>query len=258
MQGHQGAKQAIILISALLVPTMLIPFSPPCFSEEQPHFRVSSDIEIPALNYHYLACRNWNAGKKREAMKDFKASLKLDPTLFYVWQDRAMANFGLAKYNRAWKDLDQAFAHNPSQGFKAVVQEWQGLILLKRGRNRKALDRLNAAIAYWAKGAQTHYERGVILQSQGEFDRAVVDYDQAIELENKQDQHDIGLRARCLFNKALCLKKLGQLSEANSTLQSAAAYLDLNDRREMFGAPGEAIKLATIIGSMLINTNDER
>jgi tetratricopeptide (TPR) repeat protein len=176
-------------------------------------------------------------------MKDFKESLKLDSTLFYVWHDRAMANFGLAKYDRAWKDLDQAFAHNPSEGFKAVVQEWQGLILLKRGKSRKALDRLDAAIAYWPKGAQTHYERGVILQSQGEFDRALVDYDQAIELEKNQDHPDVGLRAHCLFNKALCLKKIGRISEANSTLQSAAAYLDLNDRSEMFGAPGEPIKL---------------
>jgi tetratricopeptide (TPR) repeat protein len=235
-----------------------IPFAPPGICDETSRYEVVRDIDEPWSRYHFLACQNWNEGRKREAMKYFKESLKLRSTEFYVWNDRARANFGLGRYDQAWKDLEQAVKLEKTDGVRAFAKEWQGLILLKWGKTRKSLNLLNEAITYWPDGAQLHYERGVILQTNRDFDRAVIDYDLALELGKKQEHPDLALRARSLFNKALCLKKIGRISEANLAMQSASAYLDLNDRREMFGAPGEPIRLATLVGSMVVDRNDER
>ena len=213
-------KRAVTLVSALLVLAVTVLLSRPCLGEEQPHKVTYYDEPIARMQY--AGCDLWNTGNRREAIRCFDKALAMNPSadgeLSLVLVDRAMAYFGLKEYKKAWRDLDRAEKNEPSDRFRIYPQVWRAYILLKKGKVKSACPLLENAVRVCPDVPEFAFARGVAAQREGHFSQALEIYALALVNLDKYAPEQKDIRARILFNKSMCLKRLGKAQDATAAL----------------------------------------
>jgi tetratricopeptide (TPR) repeat protein len=121
--------------------------------------------------------KHMNPGQYPEAIKYFNQALEIKPQYPEVLLERANAHKVLSEIDAALADYQAAADLNSSL---APAHNGIALIYLERHDTRRALEELNKSISLQPT-TDAYYQRGQIFESQGDHQKAIQDYDQAID-----------------------------------------------------------------------------
>jgi tetratricopeptide (TPR) repeat protein len=142
--------------------------------------------------------------KYQDAVLHFNRALEISGQRADVYLQRGNAHRALADPDAALADFQVAAELNPSL---AEAHNGIALMYIERRDPRHALEELNKSLAVQPT-IDAYYQRGELLEAQGEHQRAIADYDQAIALARDAPYM---YRAR-----AMAKEKLGDLEGARS------------------------------------------
>jgi tetratricopeptide (TPR) repeat protein len=115
-------------------------------------------------------------GKYPDAIVRFTRALNISSQRPDVYLERANAHYSLGEADAALADYQAAADLNPSL---AEAHNGIAMIYVERQDSRHALEELNKSIAIQPT-IDAYYQRGLILEAQGDHRKALEDYDQAI------------------------------------------------------------------------------
>ena len=148
-------------------------------------------------------------GKYPDAIVHFNRALSIYAQLPDALLERGNAHRILGEPDEALADYQAATDLNPSL---AAAHNGIAMIYIERHDMRHALERLNKAISL-QPSVEAYYERGQILESQGDHKKAIEDYDRAIA-----EQRDSPYMYRA---RALAKSNLGDMEGAHADRQIA-------------------------------------
>ncbi len=149
-------------------------------------------------------------GKYPDAVVHFTRALSIGGQRADAYMERGNAHRALDETDAALADFQAAADVNPSL---AEAHSGLAMIYLLRNDSRHALEELNKSIAL-EPNIEAYYQRGEILESQGEHQKAIADYDQAISVARDAPYM---YRAR-----AMAKEKLGDMEGAHADRLAAA------------------------------------
>jgi len=195
------------------------------------------------------AGRAWNSGNKREAIRRLTKVLKMDPSYYLAWVERAEAYFELKSYKRAMRDLQQAEKSDTSERALTFVKAWRAYIYMRQGKFANASELLDDAIRVFPDIPSYRFALGVIAQKQNNLARALNYYESTLAELDKNPTEQKELRAPVLFNKSICLRRDDRADDATTVLNLAAAISPaLAQRKHMCEAPVEPIYMVDFTG----------
>ena len=128
--------------------------------------------------------------------------------------DEGMAFFEQADYAHAIESLTKAL--RLSLGDMAETHFYRGMSYAYLQAYEKALDDFNKALHSNPYFADAYNERGNIWRLDGDFGRAIEEYDAAISIEPEHDA--------AYFNRGICHEKLKQYEAAEADLSMAIKF----------------------------------
>lgn len=149
-------------------------------------------------------------GKYPDAVLHFTRAISIYGQLPDAFLERGDAHRILGEPDQALADYQTAADLNPTL---AAAQNGIAMIYIQRHDFPHALERLNKAISL-APSVEPYYERGQILESQGQHQKAIEDYDRAIA-----EQRDSPYMYRA---RALAKENLGDQEGAHADRMIAA------------------------------------
>ena len=227
-------------------------------------------------------------GEYDHAVQDYDQALRLDPNHALTYSNRGLAYARKSEHDRAIQDYDQAIRLDPNDAFTHLVR---GNAYARKGENARARSDFNkalelgydratveAALAQLNESSQptatprpdtrdrapndaaAYTNRGLTYADNGQYDRAIQDYNQAIMFDPDFAAAYMGRgiayavkgeydRARNDFNKALSLGFDRDIVEAalaelaQDYLQSAFEHLDNDELDRAIAAFSQAIDL---------------
>jgi tetratricopeptide (TPR) repeat protein len=117
-------------------------------------------------------------GKYPDAVLHFTRALNISGQHAEAYLERGNAHRSLAEPDAALADFQAAADLNPSL---TAAHNGIAMIYIERHDSRRAVEELGKSIAI-QPNIEAYYQRGMILESQGEHQKAIDDYDQAIAL----------------------------------------------------------------------------
>jgi tetratricopeptide (TPR) repeat protein len=120
--------------------------------------------------------KHMNPGQYPQAITDFNRALEIKPQYPEVLLQRANAHKILSEIDAALADYQAAADLNSNL---APAHNGIAMIYVERHDARHALEELNKSISL-EPTTDAYYQRGEIFESQGEHQKAIQDYDQAI------------------------------------------------------------------------------
>ena len=112
------------------------------------------------------------------AVQDFTKVIEQRPNDPTGWIDRGSAYVASNKFSQAVADATKAIAVDPR---RAAAFNLRGVAIRKSGAPQKALDDFNHAVEL-EKSADNYFERGATYQAMGEHRLAIADFDQVIKI----------------------------------------------------------------------------
>jgi tetratricopeptide (TPR) repeat protein len=149
-------------------------------------------------------------GKYPDAIDRFTRSLNISPQRPDVYLERGNAHRALGESDAALADFQAAADLNPSF---AEAHTGIAMIYLERNDPRRTLEELNRSLSI-QPNIEAYYQRGLILDAQGEHQKAIDDYDKAIAVARDAPYM---YRAR-----AMAKQSLGDLEGAHADRATAA------------------------------------
>ena len=119
------------------------------------------------------------AGKLKEAIADFDTAIKLNPSFYQAYANRALVQRRLGRDDLAFADYNRAIQINPSYD---VAYVGRGNIYRQRKQLDLALADFNQAIELDANDPRAYHNRGLIYQAHGQHSQAIDDFSKAISL----------------------------------------------------------------------------
>ena len=175
---------------------------------------ITGDHPTSATAFFLAGVAYGNLGQPRQALEQFDASIRLDPTNSEVLNNRAMTFGTLGLAERALIDLGEALRYSPNY---ADAHSNRGLIYREFGQHQLAIDSLNEAIRLNPGHAQARVNRGLVFVDLGQYHRAIEDYDEAIRLDPGNVQ--------AYLNRGVAHVDLGQ---GELAFQDAEAAIELS------------------------------
>ena len=126
-------------------------------------------------------------GDLSQAIIEYSRSLEIDPQAAETYMARAAIYFLQENYNKTWKDVHKA----QDLGWQ-VFPEFLEELRRVSGRDRSMGDNLNSAIEY--------IDRGIIYANNGNIEKAIADFDQALELD-RNDPEAYYVRGSAYYDK---------------------------------------------------------
>ncbi len=117
-------------------------------------------------------------GRFAEAVADFTEAAKLDPNSAAAYTNRALAERQMSQNEAARADFDRAIAANANH---APAYVGRANLLRAQGNLDQALSDLDTAIRLNPESAQAFHSLGLIYQKRNDNARAVTDFDNAID-----------------------------------------------------------------------------
>lgn len=136
---------------------------------------------------------------------------------------------------------------NPQE---SLVQLARAQVLAQAGNTDEALKAYNAALAFDPHNAQAFYQRGVLYQSDKQYDFAIADYTSASGLTPQQADPLLG-RAQCYLAQGKYQEAAADLDEASQAapgnaqvwMARGATYEKLGDKTKAADSFGRAVLL---------------
>jgi tetratricopeptide (TPR) repeat protein len=198
-----------------------------CSEEADPDRRISACTEILASkqehqNHNWLVSAYTHKGDAymakgwyTAALYDYNSALDLSRFNPYAWARRADANLALGRYNDAISDYSSAISLTPT----ATLHSQRGAVFVKVREYDKAISDFDKAIDLNSALAIAHVGRGDAHAGRGEHSKALVDYERALVLD----------------------PSLAQAREAKQRIMSTSAQLAPAETLTSSGSPSEAL-----------------
>ncbi len=148
----------------------------------------------------------YETGKFDAAVSDYNQALKHDPNSSAAYNGRGKAHREMGEAEKALADFDQAISVNAEDTVGLISR---ANIFADRREWVKAFKDYDAAIEKKPE-ATAYNNRGAAYLNKGDFDRALADFNLALESALKQDQ----VPAAFYFNRALAYHLKGDLDSA--------------------------------------------
>jgi predicted O-linked N-acetylglucosamine transferase (SPINDLY family) len=177
------------------------------------------------------------AGRLDAAVRDYRRVLKAAPDAPEALHGLGVALLQLGKPTEAVAPLRRAARLQPAD---AAVRMNLGNALAASQRQGEAIDCYREAVRLQPGLAEGWFNLGNLLDQQGQHDAALAAYDSAVALDEKHPAYR--------GNRALCLKALGRVADAEADLRAAVAcaprfvdaWVNLGNLLTHSGRPGEA------------------
>ncbi len=182
----------------------------------------SRRIEADPMDIFALLMRGaaWEQkGQSDNAIKDFDACIRLNPTAAIFFNSRANAWKARKDFDKAIPDYDEAIRLDPKY---ALAIRNRGDAWSEKKEYDKAIRDFDEAIRLDPKFALAFCNRGDAWSEKKDYDKALRDYDEAIRLDAKF--------ARAFYGKACCDALQGRTDRAVENLGQAleVGYRDFN------------------------------
>jgi tetratricopeptide (TPR) repeat protein len=168
------------------------------------------------------ASRGWYwllVGEYDKAMKDLDVAIRLNPRLALAYVYRALAWAAKGDDGKALTDFQEALAHDPME---AQVHQNMGAFWFDKGDDERVLQSVNEAIRLdpSANSAGSFYYRGRVYALQGDWQKAIADFNLAVQW---MPQHFPAgaLKARhcavaAIEQRAYAYYRLGEVDKSNA------------------------------------------
>lgn len=161
----------------------------------------------------YRANIRWRSGRKKEAVADYSALIRLSPRSAHYRQSRASLYSDLKQYDKANEDLMVALKQAPMDAGMHNSMCW---MLAMEGRDLpRAIQYCNIAIGLSPAYASARDSRAMVYFKMGQFEKALADYERAMNIEPAG--------AHYMYGRGLALLRLGQKDEGSKWLDRAIA-----------------------------------
>lgn len=151
-------------------------------------------------------------GNPEAAIEEYGRAIALDPTYVGAFNNRAIANRRLKRYDQAAADYEKVIALNPSI---ADAFYNYGILLHEIGRDEKAVELYGRALEKAPKSAPIFNNRGLAYIALNETEKARADFGKAIEIDPAFEVPRI--------NRGILLVQLGRFDESFEDLNAAVA-----------------------------------
>ena len=151
--------------------------------------RVAADLPVSARAHYNYGAVLQQLGRFDEAEKEYRATLRIDPSYMKVYVNMASLLMSKSKLDEAKKYYDRAIQLDPSSG---EVHAGYAYLLERLGRADEARAEYENAIRVTPKksAARLFYTYGAFLDKRGELDAAIAQYQSALEVDpNLADAH---------------------------------------------------------------------
>jgi tetratricopeptide (TPR) repeat protein len=229
-----------------------------------------------------------------KALNDLNNAIRLDEGNIRAYYIRGIVKFFLKQYNESLDDYDYALEHEPDNtevmGYKALsyyrlkkyhavieilnkaiaIDQYEGYYYLlgetffEMGNYPMALEYFDRAIKVNNKFAKTYGSRGFVHQKTGNYEEAIKDFTEVIQLNNTENdtRHSFLNRSRAYYDRAQFYNDFKKYKEAISDLNIsieinssyAGAY---NLRGEIYKTLAEEAKDAGIADSYSKKAEDD-
>ncbi len=150
---------------------------------------VAADLPASARAHYNYGAVLQQLGRFDEAEKEYRATLRIDPSYMKVYVNMASLLMSKSKLDEAKKYYDRAIQLDPSSG---EVHAGYAYLLERLGRADEARAEYENAIRVTPKksAARLFYTYGAFLDKRGELDAAIAQYQSALEVDpNLADAH---------------------------------------------------------------------
>lgn len=130
---------------------------------------------------------HYNLKHYAQALEDYDCALELNPELDKAYNNRANLHAAQKNWLDAIDDYDEAIDINPLN-IRARLN--QAITLREMGAYDEAIACLDIAMFFRAESANLYAERGRTYQLQGQWNCAIADYNQALELTQRSRESD--------------------------------------------------------------------
>jgi len=153
---------------------------------------VTSDNEgSEAKRLSMIGAGLMGAGDIQEAILRFNEAIESDPTLAGPYINRGAAYHHIGNLDQAQSDFERALEMEMDPEQAAAAHSNLGLVFKDREDNERAMKEYDMAIQLNPKLAQAYMNRATIHTRKGDEDAAMVDVGKAIELEPSFLDRDI-------------------------------------------------------------------
>lgn len=184
--------------------------------------------EKDLLSYGHFLC---GKGRYDDAIKAFNKVTGLNPNSTSTWNEKGKVLKLQNRHNDAIIAFNRALELDPK-----FIDAWnnKGMALYDQGEYDKAVVAYDNALKVKPKYARTWYNKGLVLYAQGKYHEAILAYDKAIKndskiidaLFDKDIFFDKSIIIDSLYDKSIALRSLGQIKEADETLDQAKRELN--------------------------------
>ncbi len=175
---------------------------------------IAADLPHGATPQFHYAGTLANAGRREEAIQQYRVGLGLDPKNAEAQYSIGLLLLGESKVDEAASHIEQSLQLDPQNG---EFRSNYGYLLENLGRKDEAIVQYEEGARLSPKSAKVHYNYAMFLARSGKMDEAIGEFEAAVK--NKPDYAD----AECDLGTALYQK--GDL-EGAKTHYLAAAGLD--------------------------------
>jgi tetratricopeptide (TPR) repeat protein len=144
-----------------------------------------------ALLWFNRGCTLQSKGRFDKAAEAYGEAIRLRPHWDTAYSARGVAWYNFGAYDKAIPDLDEAIRLDPHDATSFLSLSCRGLCLAHTGNVKLGIADLDEAIRLNVHDAAAVYYRGLVRHENGDDQRAIIDFEQAVRLApNNKSMHD--------------------------------------------------------------------
>ncbi len=193
------------------------------FSGEQAESRQEENLKVSTKKVYTQGLKNLEQQDLHGAIKNFTATIKINPQFASAYNDRGVARYKLGYKKSAIEDLTTAIELNP---YRAKYHSNRGFMLTRLKDYTAAIADYNSALLLNPNLAQAYFNRGAIRLQMENSLAALADFESAIRLD--------GDFAKAYFNRGVTRYKLREVQGAFEDFQKAAGLFKQQGRMDYY------------------------
>ena len=186
------------------------------FSGEQAESRQEANLKVSTQKIYAQGLKNLEQQNLHGAIKNFTATININPQFAPVYNDRGVARYKLGYKQSALEDLTTAIEINP---YRAKYYSNRGFMLTRLKDYTAAIADYNSALLLNPNLAQAYFNRGAIRLQMENSLAALADFESAIGLDRDF--------AKAYFNRGVTRYKLRKVQGAFEDFHKAAGLFKL-------------------------------
>lgn len=193
------------------------------FSGEQAESRQEANLKVSTQKIYTQGLKNLEQQDLHGAIKNFTATINLNPQFAPAYNDRGVARYKLGYKQSALEDLTTAIELNP---YRAKYYSNRGFMLTRLKHYTAAIADYNSALLLNPNLAQAYFNRGAIRLQMENSLAALADFESAIRLDRDF--------AKAYFNRGVIRYKLREVQGAFEDFQKAAGLFKLQGQIDYY------------------------